>query len=600
MCNRHLVLCGGAHRTSRHRSWPVGTTLRLDIGDGPTDVHLRVEHLTRRMCVNLPDVAIDLLELAAYVYAADQAVRRGGTREFEYGSHWKRHFRFEVPVRCPEVWQRPPVVAALTETLGFLSEDDFEFGFAPLANPPPLDRYLFDPSAPASDRDFAEVILFSGGLDSLGGAVREVLQGQRKVALVSHRPVSKVYARQRDLAGQIARRVPRPDLVPLHVAVEVNKGKSLGQDFNQRCRSFLFASVAAVVARAVSIPRVRFYENGVVSLNLPLSPQVLGSRASRTTHPQTLCGFGRIFSLLFDQGLTVENPFLWETKATILQGIKAAGHGDLCALTCSCAHTIDQTVEHAHCGRCSQCVDRRLTALAAGLNDTEDPPAGYATDVLTGPREGADLILVERYVGALLNVSRLEDARAFLTACPEVSRILRHVALPADEAAERARALHRRHAEQVLGALARVIEREAPMIAQWRLPVNSLLAIVCGRGGRCRDAQQTAVGVAAGELPPGATRLVLDPETFEARLGDRRCFLGNTMEFHLLARLNRRPGHYVSVTSLRQDVWRNDETEKNTIQRTVSNLRRRLRDDHFNGLEIDGSQKDNYRLVLPR
>jgi hypothetical protein len=51
-----------------------------------------------------------------------------------------------------------------------------------------LQGYLFDPAAADAAEGLCEALLFSGGLDALGGAVQEVVQGRRKVALVSHRP----------------------------------------------------------------------------------------------------------------------------------------------------------------------------------------------------------------------------------------------------------------------------------------------------------------------------------------------------------------------------------------------------------------------------
>jgi hypothetical protein len=139
------------------------------MGNGRDDVHLRIDHITGAMCAGLPDVAADLVELASFVYAADQAVNRGGTKEFEYGRHWRRQFRFEVPVRRVDKWRQPEVVDVLAATLGFLSDDDYEFGFAPYRNPPPMTRYLFEQSGDSKGHDFEEVLLFSGGLDSLGG-----------------------------------------------------------------------------------------------------------------------------------------------------------------------------------------------------------------------------------------------------------------------------------------------------------------------------------------------------------------------------------------------------------------------------------------------
>src|SRR5207302_64111 len=142
----------------------------------------------------------------------------------------------------------------------------------------------------------------------------------------------------------------------------------------------------------------------------PLSPQVLGGRATRSTHPQTLVGFEKLFSHLFECDFAVENPFAWKTRTHVLSEIKAAGHGDLCALTSSCTHTIAMTTEHTHCGRCSQCVDRRISSLAAGLDETEDPPIRYRSDVLVDPRDGADLILVERYHGTALTIDGMSEA----------------------------------------------------------------------------------------------------------------------------------------------------------------------------------------------
>jgi len=68
------------------------------------------------------------------------------------------------------------------------------------------------------------------------------------------------------------------------------------------------------------------------------------------------------------------------------------------------------------------------------------------------------------------------------------------------------------------------------------------------------------------------------------------------MEWRLLQRLNLRPGLFVSVQALREQVWQDEHTEKYTIQRTVSNLRRKLRDAGMEGVEIDGKEKDHYRL----
>src|SRR5581483_6930305 len=239
MCEPHLVVCGPGRPPHVPAAWRTADPLRLNMGPGRGDVRLRVGHLTRRLAGPVPPVFVDLLEVAAYVYAADQALPRGGTREFESGSRWRRRVRLEITVRQLDVWNRSDVREALTECLSFVLDDHtVEFGFRPFVNPPSLDTYLFDDVPAAETGDWEEVVLFSGGLDSLGGAVQEILQGEHKVVLVGHNPVSKVVSRQRELAVAIGNRVPNR-LRPLHVPVEVNVRRHLGVQFTQRSRSFL-------------------------------------------------------------------------------------------------------------------------------------------------------------------------------------------------------------------------------------------------------------------------------------------------------------------------------------------------------------------------
>jgi 7-cyano-7-deazaguanine synthase in queuosine biosynthesis/DNA-binding winged helix-turn-helix (wHTH) protein len=596
MADPHLILCNGAALTSREGRWRNAPQVRLNLGDGPADVHLHLHHLTRKLFVGVSGVFTDLLEIAALVYSADQAVSRGGTREFEYGRRWRRHFRFEVPVRCLEVWSRPEVVAALRSRLGFLSDDDYEFGFTRLENPPPPDRYLFDETG-RDAHDFEEVVLFSGGLDSLAGAVQEILVGQRKVVLVSHRPANQVYHRQCELVRQLEERLVDRRLRPLHVAVEVNVGAANSRDYRHRARSFLFAAIAAVTARLLGLRRIRFFENGVLSLNLPISGQIVGARATRTTHPQVMNGFGRLFGLLFDGSFAVENPFLWKTKAEIIREVRAAGAGELCAATVSCVHTLEQTPEHTHCGRCSQCLDRCLAVLAAGAGETEDPRGRYAADVLTTPRAGVDLALLESYLGAARRVDEIADAATFLRAFPEAARVLRHVAVPPAEAAKLVFDLHRRHAAGVLRALEGEVQRGLGELVRFRYPANCLLSLACGR----RAPRPVPHGTEHAPPPPGANgaeKLAVDRDRFEVRFGGAVCVLGYTVEFRLLERLSRTPNAYVSHHDLANEVWGDDQTSANAIHRAASNLRSRLNAAGV-AVTIDGEQRGHYRVVVP-
>jgi hypothetical protein len=226
-----------------------------------------------------------------------------------------------------------------------------------------MQQYLkFEGTAPET-QELDEVLLFSGGVDSLGGTVQEAVVDKRRVALVSHRSNSKIFSRQKKLVdGLRGRCAANP---PLHVPVWVRQRGTSGREYTQRTRTFLYSSLAVAVARVFGLNRLRFYENGVVGLNLPISEQAVGSRATRTTHPQVLSGFTELFSLLAQERFVVENPFLWLTKTEVFDLIGDAGCADLTQDSVSCMHTREQTIEQPHCGRCSQCVSRRYSALAS-------------------------------------------------------------------------------------------------------------------------------------------------------------------------------------------------------------------------------------------
>lgn len=71
-------------------------------------------------------------------------------------------------------------------------------------------------------------------------------------------------------------------------------------------------------------------------------------------------------------------------------------------------------------------------------------------------------------------------------------------------------------------------------------------------------------------------RLVVDPTTFSARYRGKECVLGNTKEFRLMERLARSRGTFLRVYDLMDDVWSGSDPEKGTVQKTVSNLRKKL------------------------
>lgn len=603
MSAKHVILCGGTKLSSRSKVWRQLTPIPLSIGKGRNEVHLHLHDLTTSMMQTPQDIATDLLEIASYLFAADQVVRRGGEAEFEYGAKWRRHFWFEIPVRQPDLWSQPEVTETLREVLTFLSDDDYEFNFKKLRNAPPIDDYLDFRKDGVDSSGIEEVMLFSGGLDSFGGAVKEIADGRRKVALVSHVPTSKVGAPQRTLVDRLNAHLNGTAPTPFHIQIELNKGKSLGREHTQRTRSFVYSSLAAVVARMLGRDRIRFYENGIVSFNLPLSLQSVGARASRTTHPQSLAGFAKLFSKVFDTSFTIENPFLWKTKTDVLTELKAGGFGRLCAATISCAHTWERTTQHTHCGTCSQCIDRRLVASAAGMGPDEDPPEMYKNDLFEHRWiEPADATLIEGYLRTTKDILGLDDAAAFMARFGSMAQALRHTGSNPREVARSAFELHRRHALQIHQALAGAIRERVSGLLNHQVPTNSLLGIAIGLG-------EPSPAVASEPHTPSTSTVDAEPEvlvdrptadrgSFAFRYGSGECVLGNSVEFRFIERLCRTPDVFIDTGKLMEDVWEGRVVQKNTIAKTACNLRRKLQVAGVSGVEIDGTQKDHYRLHL--
>lgn len=99
------VLCGGFPppvATEKHR------TIKLWLSGHWKNVHLRITDLSERAAANIPDELVDLTEIAAYVYSADQAATRGNDDEDveHVGARWRRNFHFFISVRRPQLWSQ--------------------------------------------------------------------------------------------------------------------------------------------------------------------------------------------------------------------------------------------------------------------------------------------------------------------------------------------------------------------------------------------------------------------------------------------------------------------------------------------------------------
>jgi hypothetical protein len=366
MIKPRLSLCSGV-------SVPAGDALcagrhvvELSTQGEDANVHIRLMDLARVFDQHLSPRLEDALEIAAYVYAADCATQRGGAwADDDTAEPWKRDMRFVIPVRDLSFWERTDVNQLLPQILRFLADDTFAFEFRQDTRVNVRQAYLeFGPDEDWPFHGIDRVLMFSGGLDSLAGAAETAAAGG-KLVLVSHRPVSTQSSRQRQLF-ELARSTWNVPMI--HVPVWINKDEKLGREPTQRTRSFLYATLGAAVAASVNAQGVRFFENGVVSLNLPVADEVVGARVSRTTHPYALHLFSLLLSQVVGRALAIDNPYLFMTKREVVENLAANRGSPLIGYTCSCAHQgIFQSRTRWHCGTCSQCIDRRIAIVAAGL-----------------------------------------------------------------------------------------------------------------------------------------------------------------------------------------------------------------------------------------
>jgi 7-cyano-7-deazaguanine synthase in queuosine biosynthesis len=470
-----LVVCGGA----RHAGGD--SILRLALSGRSQNVSLKLEDISKKLVRNIPGLLVDLIEIASYVFCADQATSRGGEAQQAMGADWRRDFRFVIPVRNPGHWNRRNVLEALCSTLSFLSDDNYTFHFEKATNPAPIQNYLEFGGESGTGFKADEVVLFSGGLDSLGGAVEELSNGSR-VALVSHRSSSKIFDHQKHLVAELRRRFPNQ---VLHVPVLMTRQEPLRvEEHTQRTRSFLYAALAGVIAQLFENTRIRFFENGIVSINLPISEQVVGARATRTTHPMVLELLRQFFSATTGTSIEVDNPFIWKTRTDVTASIVNRGCGELIKHTVSCTRTYEMTKLYTHCGCCSQCLDRRFAVLAANAAE-HDPVEMYRVELLAGARERPnDQTMAESYVRTALELREMSELAFFGRFSGETARVRDGFpSLTADEVGRQVLNLHQRHAQAIGEVLRAGVEAHSAELVNRSLSPSSVLRMTVAPGG---------------------------------------------------------------------------------------------------------------------
>lgn len=474
-----MVLCNGA-ATPQNGSMKYRKTIDLNYmqqGDTPANVRIGLPAFVRSVH-HLPNRVLDLLELAAYVYCADRMVSRGRSRAVEFHS-WGRSFHFVIKVRDYDFWSRNDVSECLSVLLKFMTGDhQYRFSFQP-GHSTPKSGLFDDEQSLLEESSDVSVMLFSGGLDSLAGVVHRLAVTDEKLCLVSHQTQTGTVHTQNRLVEALQIRYPSRIH---HYRFRSNLTRFVRRvEETQRSRALLYTSIAYAISQVYGSDRFLVYENGVTSINFARRQNLSNARASRTTHPQAINRLECLFSLIREQPIQIEVPFLWKTKTDVMELLKKSAHSNLITSSVSCSKTYKNLGPATHCGGCSQCIDRRFAAYGARIDDVDE--AGiYSTDVITCEiSDGEVRTTAVDYVRQAKEFSEWNVDHFFAELTSELSDLIDYLPgnLGETETVEQVWNLCRRHGNQVATAMNRM--RNVHENLYTTVEKNSLLNLISDR-----------------------------------------------------------------------------------------------------------------------
>lgn len=294
-----------------------------------------------------PSRSWDLLSIALSVIAADSIGQRSDSSD-----GWTRDLSLDIAVADPVFWNSQS--ESLSAALAFLTTDLWQFRFFQGDAPVALQGQVIRPTEDC-------LVLLSGGLDSLVGAIDLVAKGKRPYAIsqIVRGDAEKQFLFAQRIGGGLQ-----------HLALNHNVNMADKAEPSQRARSLIFITYAVLVATSLqnyydgeTVP-LYICENGFIAINPALTGSRIGSLSTRTAHPEYL---GRLQSIFDAAGLRIrlENPYAYKTKGEMLRECldQALLERNAVAST-SCGRY--QRFNYHQCGRCVPCQVRRAAFLAWG------------------------------------------------------------------------------------------------------------------------------------------------------------------------------------------------------------------------------------------
>ena len=275
--------------------------------------------------------------------------------------------------------QRPTLAAYASPTfvrlLNFLTGDHWTLAFR--SRPREFSTVARRRPSRLASPAFDDLALFSGGLDSLIGAI-DTLEGGRTPLFVSFAGEGATSDAQSTLFSSMKAQYSSRAFDRLRLWMTVPNGfvsVSANED-TTRSRSFLFFALGAFVGSGIEgMATLKVPENGLIAVNVPLDPLRLGALSTRTTHPFYIARWNDALRIL-GSNVRIQNPYWDKTKGEM---VRECAHDALlrrltpCSL--SCASPVKgrwRGIGTQHCGYCVPCLIRRA-ALLVGLRPHQDP-----------------------------------------------------------------------------------------------------------------------------------------------------------------------------------------------------------------------------------
>ena len=303
------------------------------------DIRTNPKPIAERSLRELAAASEDVAAIAECVALADRLFTRRRSIQ------WARKLELIIPVYDLPTFQSDAIVGALTETLHFLTGDEWMVSFVARSCKRESFPYLPFERTPKS------VIPFSDGLDS--HALLELIRFERGVGYAEPVRVglfqSDSHARQAQ-----ALRIPR------------RFSGAHPRERSYRSRPFVFFSIAAIACAAFKGEAVLIGENGQGSLGTTFAV-FADEWPFRSTHPGFLRRLAKFLSLALNRPVEFEQPLLWQTKGEVLLKLMQRGVLGEWRNTRSCSQRPLQRRMREACGFCGGCLLRQVSTASAHL-----------------------------------------------------------------------------------------------------------------------------------------------------------------------------------------------------------------------------------------